>query len=91
MAIVSEKREIQSKNESVKYQLKTTDIIRYMNASNIVHMKDKIIYYTSFERPKFALQKFALIKFTGRRYVEQIEKYWPSYQKNVIYKVKIKV
>ena len=37
--------------ESEKYQVKINDIIRYMDANNLVHIKDKIIDYTSFERP----------------------------------------
>ena len=56
LAIVSEKHEIQSKNKSVKYQVKINDIIRYMDANNLVHIKDKIIDYTSFERPWIAVQ-----------------------------------
>ena len=34
----------------MKYHVKINDIIRYMDANNLVHMKDKIIYYTSFEK-----------------------------------------
>ena len=33
-------------NKSVKCQVKINDIIRYMDANNLVHMKDKLIYYT---------------------------------------------
>ena len=40
----------------MKYHVKINDIIRYMDANNLVHMKDKIIYYTSFERPWIAVQ-----------------------------------
>ena len=36
--------------------MKINDIIRYMDANNLVHIKDKIIYYTSFERPLIAVQ-----------------------------------
>ena len=36
--------------------MKINDIIRYMDANNLVHIKDKIIYYTSFERPWIAVQ-----------------------------------
>ena len=53
---MSEKHEIQSKNKSVKCQVKINDIIRYMDANNLVHIKDKIIDYTSFERPWIAVQ-----------------------------------
>ena len=46
---MSEKHDIQSKNKSVKYQVKINDIIRYMEANNLAPMKDKIIYYASYE------------------------------------------
>ena len=53
---MSEKRELWSKNKSVKYHVKINDIIWYMDANNLAHMKDKLIYYASYERPWIVVQ-----------------------------------